>query len=241
MEYLNRDCLARMSPEVFQNQHPYPWLNIQQTLTENGFRRLCENMPDVSLFTRDVGVQRAYGQAPHDRYSLHYFAGLALPQPWFEFLSELQNETYQRFLHRMLGPTSFLLTFEWHYAWQGCSVSPHCDAARKVATHLFYFNQEHWDPAWGGQTLILDGSRFRTHSAPDFDQFRVAGSSLPTGNNSLLFQRTQYSWHGVRPLNCPPGVMRRLFKVTVNAMNFQVWWRKVRGKDPDGYPARLIA
>jgi len=34
--------------------------------------------------------------------------------------------------------------------------------------------------------------------------------------------------------------MRRLFKVTVNAMNFQVWWRKIRGKDPDGFPVRLI-
>jgi Rps23 Pro-64 3,4-dihydroxylase Tpa1-like proline 4-hydroxylase len=195
-------------------------------------------MPDVSLFNRDEGVKRAYGQAPHDRYSLHYRAGLRLPQPWVDFLDESQSVAYQAFLQRMLGSRSFLLTFEWHYAWQGCSVSPHCDAARKIATHLFYFNQEDWDPAWGGETLILDGGRrFRTHSAPSFDQLQVAASSEPCGNNSLLFQRTRHSWHGVRPLNCPPGTMRRLFKVTVNALSFQVWWRRVRGKDPDGYPA----
>src|SRR5262245_7668844 len=216
-------------------------LKIQRTLTEEDFSRLRGNMPKLSSFSRDEGVPRAYGQAPHHRYSLHYFPGLTLPQPWLEFLSELQGETYQAFLHRMLGPASFLLTFEWHYAWQGCSVSPHCDAARKIATHLFCFNQENWQPEWGGQTLILDdGRRFRTHSAPSFDEFRVVASSEPSGNNSLLFQRTQHSWHGVLPLSCPPGVMRRLFKVTVNAMNFQVWWRKIRGKDPDGFPVRLI-
>jgi hypothetical protein len=196
-------------------------------------------MPDAALFTRDEGQKRAYGQAPHDRYSLHYWPGLELPQPWMEFLAELQGEDYRTFLHRLLGCRSFLLTFEWHYAWQGCSVSPHCDAARKIGTHLFYFNAEDWDPAWGGQTLILDaGRRFRTHSAPDFDQLKVAASSEPCGNNSLLFQRTPQSWHGVRPLDCPPGIMRRLFKVTVNALTLQVWWRKLRGKDPEGYRAR---
>ncbi len=240
MEYLNRDCLATALPEVFRKQHPYPWLSMQKTLTDEGFGRLSSNMPDLSLFNRDEGLARAYGQAPHIRYSLHYSAGLALPQPWTEFLSELQSEAYQSFLRRMLGSGSFVLTFEWHYAWQGCSVSPHCDAARKIATHLFYFNSEEWDPAWGGQTLVLDDSerRFRTHSAPSFDQLRVTASSEPCGNNSLLFQRTPNSWHGVRPLNCPPGTMRRLFKVTVNKLDFQVWWRKVRGKDPDGFRER---
>ncbi len=238
MEYLNRDSLAAVSPEIFRKQHPYPWLSLERILTEEGFRRLCENMPDLSLFNRDEGVTRGYGQAPHDRYSLHYFAGLKLPKPWMEFLAELQGADYQSFLRRM-GSGSYLLTFEWHYAWQGCSVSPHCDAARKIATHLFYFNREDWNPAWGGQTLILDdGGKLRTHSAPGFDEFQVAASSRPCGNNSLLFQRTSHSWHGVRPLNCPPGTMRQLFKVTVNKLDLQVWWRKVRGKDPDGYRIR---
>ena len=240
MEYLNRECMAEMSPEGFREQRPYPWKKIQNLLSDGGFSKLCENMPDVSLFTRDEGVKRAYGQASHDRFSLHYHPGLKLSQPWTDFLAELEGEPYQSFLRRMLGINSFLLTYEWHYAWQGCSVSPHCDASRKVATHLFYFNQENWEATWGGQTLILDGGgRFATHSAPAFEELEVVASSEPAGNNSLLFQRTRNSWHGVRPLNCPPGTVRRLFKVTVNTINFQVWWRKVRGKDPDGYRVRM--
>lgn len=242
MQYLNIECLAAATKESFWNQPPYPWLKMQNTLMPDGYKCLCENMPDVLLFQRDTGIKCAYGQAPHERYSLHYWSGLKLPAPWMEFLAELQGEPYHSFLHRMLGRRRFLLTFEWHYAWQGCSVSPHCDAARKIATHLFYFNQEDWDPAWGGQTLILGtgGRRFRTHSAPAFEELQVVASSEP-GNNSLLFGRTRHSWHGVRPLNCPHETMRRLFKVTVNALTFQVWWRKVRGKDPDGFRVRIAA
>lgn len=244
MQYINSDALSAISPDAFRRRQPYPWLNIETFFSEKSYSELCENMPAVSLFNRDEGVRRAYGQAPHDRYSLHYHAELRLPRAWEQFLDELQEEPYQSFLRRMLGVRSFLLTFEWHYAWHGCSVSPHCDAARKIATHLFYFNtKEEWDASWGGQTLILDaaGRRFRAHSAPSFEELRVAASSEPCGNTSLLFARTPHSWHGVRPLNCPQGAMRRLFKVTVNAMNLQVWWRKVRRKDPDGYPLSKAA
>ena len=95
---------------------------------------------------------------------------------------------------------------EWYYAWQGCAVPPHCDARRKLATHLFYFNTpEDWDSGWGGEVLILDDERrWKAHSGPTFDDLRVAASIDPRGNGSLLFQRTPHSWHGVRPLQPPP-------------------------------------
>jgi len=240
VKYLNLESLRGASADTFQKQHPYPWLKIGETLTEDGFRLLCENMPEVEKFNKDEGVKRAYGQGSHDRFSLHYHPGLNLPKPWGEFIEELESEEYANFLRRMLDGKGSLLTFEWHYAWQGCSVSPHCDAARKIATHLFYFNEEDWKPEWGGQTLVLEDvdRKFPTHSAPKFEELKEVASSAPAGNNSMIFGRTPNSWHGVRALSCPPGTMRRLFKVTANAMNFQVLWRKVRGKDPDGFRVR---
>jgi hypothetical protein len=30
--------------------------------------------------------------------------------------------------------------------------------------------------------------------------------------------------------------LRKLFIITINVPTLQVWWRRVRGKDPDGYP-----
>jgi hypothetical protein len=246
MQYLNRDGIDRVSADVFQGQRPYPWVNIAGTLTEEGYQLLRETLPDVSLFERKVGVKRGYGQGPHDRAILHYRPHLEVSQPWKEFLAELNGEAYQLFLRRMLDlqPSQrIILTMEWYYAWQGCSVSPHCDARRKLATHIFYFTTPaDWQASWGGQILILDdGGRFKAHSAPAFDDFKVAAALDPLGNASLLFERGEHSWHGVRPLQCPPDILRRLFIVTINVPTLQVWWRRVRGKDPDGYRLRAPA
>lgn len=241
MQYLNQDSINGITQDAFQGQKPYPWSSIQETLTPEGFERLREALPDVSGFRRMVGVKRGYGQAPHDRALLHYRSGMELSGPWQEFLAEIQGEAYQAFLRRVLKlepRQEIILTMEWYYAWEGCAVSPHCDARRKLATHIFYFNTDaDWQTEWGGQILILnDGGRFKAHSAPAYDDFEVAASLVPKGNVSLLFERTEHSWHGVRPLQCPPDVLRKLFIVTVNLPTFQVWWRRVRGKDPDGYP-----
>jgi len=218
MQYLNRERLDAVSAEGFRNRQPYPWTTIEESLTPEGYECLRQTLPEVGAFERQVGIKRAYGQGPHDRFLLHYHPSLNLAEPWKEFIAELQGDTYQSFLRRILGPNTFIPTFEWYYAWEGCAVSPHCDAARKLATHIFYFNTDaDWDSKWGGQILILDSERrFRTHSAPSFEELKVAASVEPRGNGSLLFERTPHSWHGVRPLHCPPGKLRRLFLITGN-------------------------
>jgi len=240
MQYLNLECLNGISAEAFQRQRPYPWVNLQGTLTAQGFEQLRGSLPDVSLFEKKVGLKRAHGQGYHDRCILHYREGLPLAQPWREFLAEIQGQAYDACLRRLLGlgpGQRIILTMEWYYGWQGCGVSPHCDARRKLATHLFYFNTEaDWETAWAGNILIMDDEgRFKAHSAPSFDDLKVAAALDPRGNGSLLFMRTEHSWHGVRPLQSPPDPLRKLFIVTTNAPTLQVWWRRLRGKDPDGY------
>lgn len=241
MQYLNSEVLASLSGDAFRQRQPYPWTSIPGTLTEAGFERLRETLPDVSGFRRMEGVKRSFGQGSHDRYILHYNPKIEIAPPWKEFIAELHSETYQSFVRRMfgLGPgNTYIPTLEWYYAWQGCSVSPHCDARRKLGTHIFYFNTEaDWEADWGGHILILDDERrFKPHSGPAFDDFKTAAALDARGNESLLFERTDHSWHAVRSLGCPPSHLRKLFIITINVPNFQVWWRKVRGKDPDGYP-----
>lgn len=247
MQYLNHQCLERLSHESFESQRPYPWVDIHGTLTPDGFERLRSTLPEVELFHRAVGGKSQFGRKFHDRYILHYQEGVAAAEPWKEFIAELLDPgPYHAFLRRMfgLGPRKqIILTLEWFYAWEGCSVSPHCDALRKLGTHIFYFNtEEDWHNDWGGHVLIQDdGGRLSRRSAPDFDELGVAATVDPRGNGSLLFQRTDHSWHGVRPLGCPPGYLRKLFLVTVNVPSIQVWWRRLRGKDPDGYPLKARA
>ncbi|MDP6540837.1 MAG: 2OG-Fe(II) oxygenase, partial [Planctomycetota bacterium] len=114
------------------------------------------------------------------------------------------------------------------YTPRGASVSPHCDAARKLGSQVFYFNDEAtWDPAWGGETCVLDdGGRYSHRSNPDFADFDALETVPATGNQSLLFARRGHSWHGVRELTCPEGELRRVFIMAVESTGS--WWRRPR-------------
>ena len=131
-------------------------------------------------------------------------------EDWKAFIAELRGKAYDSFLRRMLGlgpDQQIILTMEWDHAWQGCSVSPHCDARRKLATHIFFFaNDEDWPREWGGDILILDDEgRYKAHSAPTFKNLKVAASLDLRKNGSLLFQRTEHSWQRRHPRCNPPG------------------------------------
>ena len=113
----------------------------------------------------------------------------------------------------LLGHDDFFLTAHWHYTPRGCSVSPHCDAHWKLGSHIFYLNDEaSWDSSWGGATLMLDDEgALEYSSAPAFEDFQTSYACPPVGNRSVLFLRTDHSWHGVQPLQCPEGELRRVF------------------------------
>ncbi len=144
--YIDYDRLAATTPEQFRQARPYPWINPAGLLTEDGYRRLRESLPDVEMFQRIFGKQRKFGQQSHDRFALEYEDGLDLPQPWQEFIDELRARPYRDWVAGMFGTDSLRMHFHWHYTPRGCSVSPHCDARRKLGSHIFYFNTEDdWD------------------------------------------------------------------------------------------------
>lgn len=217
MNFLDYERLEAVDIRAFRNQRPYPWLNAAGLLTEEGFQRLVATLPPPSQLVPFFGMLRAHGQQSHDRYVLEYDEDLAVDAAWHAFVDELRGEHYGRFLRRAFGRGRLRLSFHWHYTPNACSVSPHCDAKRKLGSHIFYLNTpEDWDPSWGGQTVILDdGGRFDRRSAPRFEEFEVANESVAIGNYSLLFARRETSWHGVREIHCPEGKFRKVFIVVV--------------------------
>ena len=100
---------------------------------------------------------------------------------------------------------------------------------REHGSHLFYFNsEEDWDPAWGGDTLVLDdGGEMKFESAPALEDFEAEIAANSIGNQSLIFQRTKHSWHAVREINCPEDRLRRVFIVVTNPENL---YRTLRDK-----------
>jgi len=216
--YLNFDLLESIDVESFRATSPYPWINPEGALTDDGYRRLLATMPKVENMHAFFNVQRKHGQQPHDRYVLEYGPRAVLSPEWTEFIGELRSPRYMRFLRGMFGRGRLWLNFHWHYTPASASVSPHCDSMRKLGSHIFYFNNEQdWDPAWGGETVILDDEgRFPTKSAPKWEDFQRSWTGNAIGNRSLLFARRGNSWHGVREIKSPEGKYRRVFIVVVN-------------------------
>ena len=80
MKYLNREVLEGLSAEKFKKAQPYPFAHIDYTLTAEGYEALRTSLPAVETFDRHEGMKRGHGQMPHNRFMLHYKAGLELPK-----------------------------------------------------------------------------------------------------------------------------------------------------------------
>jgi hypothetical protein len=237
MKYINEAVMKGCDATAFQTQRPYPWLNPEGFLTADGFERLVATLPQPELFDKRFGEKRKHGQAPHDRLALEYDPALPLAEPWRQFIAEITSPAYRSFLERMFGRGALRLVLHWHYTPNGCSVSPHCDARRKLGSHIFYFNTDKdWRPEWGGETLILDDEgRFVADSAPKFEDFPRIMPAKAIGNSSLLFMRREQSWHGVKEIRCPPDALRKVFIVVIEDWDLQARVRSLFRTKRKGY------
>lgn len=227
--YVAFENLEAINPEKFRATTPYPWVNPASLLTDSGYERLLNNMPDVSLFEKKFGYERIAKQKPHDRYSLEYTSSTPIPEAWKEFIGELCGDRYRTAIARLYNAKNINFRFHWHYTPNGCSVSPHTDSVHEHGSQLFYFNsEEDWNPAWGGHTLVLDdGGQLGFKSAPALDDFSNETVANCMGNHSLIFQRTRHSWHAVREINCPEDRLRKVFIIVTNPENM---YRRIRNK-----------
>jgi len=64
---------------------------------------------------------------------------------------------------------------------------------------LVYLNAD-WDPSWGGEVELWDRRVKRCHVVVP-----------PVLNRCVLFETSEISFHGVRPLRCPPDRARQSF------------------------------
>ena len=238
MRFLDERRLTELETREFQQQRPYPWINPEGLLRDEGFEILLKSIPGVAHFEKSFGRPRAHGQKSHDYYNLEYDStDPHVPPAWHEFVEELEGEAYTRLIRRLFGTRWFRLRYHWHYSLPGSSVSAHCDSKSKLGSHIFYLNaKDEWDPAWGGETLVLDdGGRFPRRSAPEFSDFDEIIHAQTLGNRSFIFQRLEHSWHGVEELRCPEGQMRKVFIVAIDVYTPRVRVKEFFGGKKTGY------
>ena len=58
-QYLNFEKLEAIDPAEFLGRSPFPHANPQGLLTDEGFDRLLNDMPDISMFEKDLQLPAA--------------------------------------------------------------------------------------------------------------------------------------------------------------------------------------
>lgn len=212
---LNYSILKQTNIEQFRNKKPFPFNQYSGLLKKGKYEQLRNELPCTELFEKQKGNYRRYGQASHDRLSLDFSSNLAISDNWKIFIEELESGQYREFICNLLKTNKFHFKYHWHYTPSAASVSPHCDAEWKLGSHIFYFNsKDDWDQNWGGQTVILDDEGKKSFkTAPKFNEFKRQIEIPCIDSHSLLFKRTDHSWHGVRRIQCPPNKLRKVFIV----------------------------
>lgn len=227
--FIDYKLIESFDQQFFSQNQPFPWYNFHNFLTSEGFQQLLTDFPSLELFEKHQGLERVYGQRPHNRYYLAYETSLyhqiehqdkgivdykQLPTSWQMFIQELESsQAYQSFMKSLFDVKDFQIRYAWHMGVTNSEVSPHRDAEQKIGTHIFYFNtSDDWKTSWDGATLVL-GNKLNDLMNPDFSDFTTVIPTELTNGHSFLFKNTPNAWHGVKPLTCPEGKYRRLFNV----------------------------
>ncbi|MGW4057585.1 2OG-Fe(II) oxygenase family protein [Amycolatopsis sp. NPDC004747] len=127
----------------------------------------------------------------------------ALPEPWHRLLDWLLTPDYREFVRSATGAelTGCRLKVRLCEYGAGTFMTAHTDRPDRVATQILYLSRS-WRPDWGGGLDIL--------TAPeDDDPAAVAASIRPDFNTSVLFARSDRSFHAVRRISPRAPVPRR--------------------------------
>ncbi|MEQ8443924.1 MAG: 2OG-Fe(II) oxygenase [Alphaproteobacteria bacterium] len=111
---------------------------------------------------------------------------------------------------------SVQLTYEWSCMVPGEYLNPHTDKVAKMATFVWHFPEPGWKDEFDGSTLFMTAKRARhninwANFKLPFEELDVVLKSEARANRLVMFAKTGNSWHAVPPIECDPGVNRRVF------------------------------
>ncbi len=112
----------------------------------------------------------------------------SLAPSWVALGEELLSDAYRAACAELLGrplDEHLLEVSAWRWG-PAAELGPHVDIPRKLASQVFYFNED-WDPAWGGCLHILGSS----------DDDDVRAQLPPALGSASLLGRSDSSWHSV--------------------------------------------
>jgi SM-20-related protein len=115
----------------------------------------------------------------------------SLSPAWLALVDELMSDAYRDAFADAIGrplDEHALELSAWRWGPEA-HLGPHADIPRKLASQVFYFNED-WDRAWGGCLQILRSD----------DPRDVIAELPPTLGSASIVVRSDSSWHAVPPV-----------------------------------------
>lgn len=144
--------------------------------------------------------------------------------------SNLWERIVKKWYEKVLGRKTVRLGFEFSVLPDGAAVPLHTDAAFKLASMLYYFPDDDWQPAFGGGTCFYQvkpglkpWTLWKSYylEAEEEAKFRqehdLVVETAFAPNKISGFVKTDHSWHEVLPLRLPEGKLRRSLCINIFA------------------------
>jgi SM-20-related protein len=200
--------LARIDGQRLQRQ-PYGWAFVDNLFSPVAARTLVKTFPRDNYKTVKGGDNEK--DWDYEARSLIHMGAAAPSHPkglsraWKQLAAELISPAYRASMSRLTGLdlTKSPIEVNVFYYGPGSWLGPHVDLKDKIATHIFYFNQE-WNEEDGGCLAILRSQ----------DMADSAALVSPIAGNSAVLVRSENSWHGVSQVRAGCRRSRRSMTVT---------------------------
>lgn len=176
------------------NVEPFHHAFVNGLLSASLSVQLCKEFPERDFYQskRITGSDKTYNVANNILLKLgntDFQSTQELSTSWKTFLTYLTSDVYNQavstLLQKDLSNCHLEITLK-RYS-RGDYISAHTDRDWVTATHLFFLNS-YWEASWGGLLELLDQNE------------KPFCSVLPTYHTSLIFIRSNNSWHQVTPI-----------------------------------------
>jgi hypothetical protein len=200
---IDRDGLKR----AFGSAVPFPFIAMEDFLQPEFARELAASYPTFETAER-MGFEFS---ALNEQRKVQVTDTKKFPDPVRRLNERLASPEFLNDVSYITGIPNLLADEQlagggMHITGPGGRLDVHVDfnflKERKLHRRLnilVYLN-ERWLPEWGGDLELWDRHVKRRHHA-----------FAPTLNRCVIFETSDISYHGVRPLTCPPDVARCSF------------------------------
>lgn len=179
---------------------PFSWALIDGLLDDGLARLLADQFPERGYRISSTQTDYTFLYRGLVSEGVLRLGNPPVAAEWAEFGKLLASAAYRQAMEELTGRSlAGLKVYAGFCRYEpGCVLRPHTDRPIRAVTQTIYFNRD-WDDSWGGALLLLRSA----------DRSDVQRKVTPAFGRSVVFVRSDHSWHGVERVRRGIPVVRR--------------------------------